>query len=87
MPVIGGVAEWLFVTVVLVIAVIAWLVRGRPRYPGPRLVGKRDDIDMEELEEAERELRELSADHRPDDDITGDDWGPGTARPKPPVRL
>lgn len=87
MPVIGGFAEWLFVTVVLVIAVLAWLVRGRPQYPGPRLVGKDDEIDQEELEEAEREVREWDADLRPEDDIPGDDWGPGTARPKPPARL
>lgn len=87
MPIIGGLAEGLIVAVALVAAVIAWLVRGRRRYRGPRLVGGDDGIDREELEEAEREVRDLGLDHRPEDDVTGDDWGPGTARPKPPMRL
>jgi hypothetical protein len=87
MPLIGGFTEWLFVTLILVVAVIAWLVRGRPRYPGPRLLGKADEIDLDELEEAEREVRELDARQHPDEDVSGDDWGPGAARPRPPVRL
>jgi hypothetical protein len=87
MPLIGGLAEGLLVAVVLVAAVIVWLARGRRRYPGPRLVGGSDEIDREELEQAEREVRELDAGQRPEDDVPGDDWGPGTARPRPPVRL
>lgn len=87
MPFVGGLAEGLFVALALVVAVIVWLVRGRRRYPGPRLVGGTDRIDRAELEEAERQVRELDADHRSDDDVPGDDWGPGTARPKPPMRL
>jgi len=43
-----------------------------------------DDIDREELERAEREVRGLDTDARgrPLDEGVGDDWGPGT--PKPP---
>ena len=65
--------------------VALWLVRER-RYPGPRLHGK-DDIDREELEAAEREVRELERGALPDDERPGDDWGPGTGRPRPPTRL
>ncbi len=43
-----------------------------------------DGIDHEELEQAEREVKDLQQDvrGRPLDDVVGDDWGPGT--PKPP---
>jgi hypothetical protein len=43
-----------------------------------------DGIDREELEQAEREVKDLRQDvrGRPLDDVVGDDWGPGT--PKPP---
>jgi hypothetical protein len=87
MPVIGGLAEGLIVAIVLAAAVMTWVIRGRRRYPGPRLVGGDDGIDRAELEEAEREVRDLDLDHRPGDDVTGDDWGPGAARPKPPASL
>ena len=42
------------------------------------------DIDYEELEQAEKEVKNLDTDAkgRPLDDVIGDDWGPGT--PKPP---
>ena len=66
-------------------ALVVWLVR-RPRHPGPRLVGG-DGIDREELEAAEREVRELESGRIPDDGFEGDDWGPGAAQPRPPVRL
>ena len=46
-----------------------------------------DDIDYAELEAAEREVRDLGATARPDEEAPGDDWGPGTARPRPPERL
>lgn len=43
------------------------------------------DVDREELEAAEREVRELGNEVRPDDEVPGSDWGPGT--PRPPTRL
>ena len=70
---------------VLIVALVAWLVRDRS-YPGPRLHDA-EAIDREELEEAEREVRELEAGRRPDDERPGDDWGPGTGVPRPPTRL
>jgi hypothetical protein len=85
MPFVSGPVGTLLVAVVVVAAVGVWLLR-RPRHPGPRLVGS-DGIDREELEEAEREVRELEAGHRPEDGYEGDDWCPGTAQPRPPVRL
>ncbi len=70
---------------VLIVALMLWLLRDR-RYPGPRLHDG-DGIDQEELDEAEREVRELEAGRRPDEERLGDDWGPGTGRPRPPTRL
>ncbi len=40
-----------------------------------------DEIDYETLEEAEREVRDLDADAKPEDGFAGDDWGPGTRKP------
>lgn len=85
MSFIGGPVGVLLVALVLVLAVGLWLLRGR-EYPGPRLYGE-DGIDRDELEEAEREVRHLEDRHDPDEERPGDDWGPGAARPRPPVRL
>jgi hypothetical protein len=43
-----------------------------------------DDIDWEELERAEEEVKDLGADATPEDGWEGDDWGPGAPR-KPPL--
>ncbi len=75
----------LLVAVVAIVALVLWL-RRRSRYPGPRLAGD-DGIDREELEAAEREVRDLDATQRPEDGFIGDDWGPGAGRPRPPERL
>ena len=85
MSIIGGPVSVVLLAIVLVIAVALWLLRDR-RHPGPRLLDA-DGIDREELEEAEREVRELEAGQLPHEDRPGDDWGPGTGRPRPPVRL
>lgn len=85
MPYVGGPVGVLLVAGAVVVTFVAWLLRDR-RYPGPRLHGE-NTIDQEELESAEREVRRLEAHQRPDEDVLGDDWGPGTARPRPPVRL
>jgi hypothetical protein len=79
MPVIGGTVEVILVSATLLVAVALWLRRDR-RHPGPRLHGS-DGIDREELEAAEREVRDLDASARPDDERPGDDWDPGAARP------
>jgi hypothetical protein len=43
-----------------------------------------DDIDWEELEKAEDEIRDVDPLANPEDGFEGDDWGPGTP-PKPPL--
>lgn len=85
MPLVSGPVGTLLVAGVALAALVVWLVR-RQRHPGPRLVGD-DGIDREELETAEREVRDLERARQPDDGFEGDDWGPGAARPRPPVRL
>ncbi len=65
-------------TILATVALLTWLVRLAAR---PRREPMPDDIDAEELEAAEREVRELDTKVRPDDDVPGSDWGPGTARP------
>ena len=85
MPFFSGPVPVVLLTGVLVVALVLWFLRDR-RHPGPRLEGT-DGIDREELEEAEREVRELDAGLGPDQERPGDDWGPGTGRPRPPTRL
>jgi hypothetical protein len=85
MPMISGPVQTLLVALAAIIALVLWLRRDRS-YPGPRLSDD-EEIDREELEAAEREVRDLDAKQRPDDGFLGDDWGPGAGRPRPPERL
>jgi hypothetical protein len=50
---------------------------------GTRKTSLKDDIDWEELEKAEEEIRDVDPMAKPEDGFEGDDWGPGTV-PKPP---
>jgi hypothetical protein len=85
MPIIAGPFGTLLIALAAIIALVLWLRRDKT-YPGPRLQSSDgDDIDREELERAEREVRELGSQQRPEEGFTGDDWGPGT--PRPPERL
>jgi hypothetical protein len=84
-PLVTGPVGTLLVAGAVAAAFVVWLVR-RPRHPGPRLVGH-DGIDRDELEAAEQEVRELESGQRPEEGFEGDDWGPGAAKPRPPVRL
>jgi hypothetical protein len=86
MPIISGPFGTLLVAFVAIVALLLWLRRDRS-YPGPRRLSEDDKIDREELEEAEREVRDLETHHRPEDGFMGDDWGPGAGRPRPPERL
>jgi hypothetical protein len=86
MPIISGPFGTLLIAFVAIVALVLWLRRDRS-YPGPRRLSEDDKIDREELEEAEREVRDLETHHRPEDGFTGDDWGPGAGRPRPPERL
>ncbi len=44
----------------------------------------KDDIDWEELERAEQEIRDVDPLANPEDGFEGDDWGPGSPG-KPPA--
>ncbi len=69
--------------VALLAALLVWFVR---RGEGPDRPGRRSpesEVDHAELEAAEREVRDLRADLRPEEGFEGDDWGPGA--PRPPV--
>jgi hypothetical protein len=83
MPLISGPIGTLLLAIVVIVALIVWLRCDRT-YPGPRLHSNDEGIDREELEQAEREVRELGSQQRPEDGFMGDDWGPGANRPRPP---
>jgi hypothetical protein len=53
----------------------AWAARRRPRDLG--------EIDHEELEAAERDVRDLGTAVNEDEGFAGDDWGPGAGSPPP----
>lgn len=84
MPFIIGPVGTLLIAFAAIVALVLWLRRDRS-YRGPRLHSDNDGIDHDELEQAEREVRELGASQKPDDHVLGEDWGPGT--PRPPERL
>jgi hypothetical protein len=86
MPIVSGPFGTLLIAFVAIVALVLWLRRDRS-YPGPRRLSEDDAIDREELEEAEREVRDLETHHRPEHGFMGDDWGPGAGRPRPPERL
>lgn len=69
-------------TLLAAVGLVSWLIR---RARAPRRLPRPGDIDLEELEAAEREVRDMGTNVRPDDDVPGSDWGPGT--PRPPTLL
>jgi len=64
---------------IVVGALLLWLL-----VPGRRAPASPDDsiepVDIEELEAAERDVRDLGVEQRPEDGFEGDDWGPGAAK-------
>lgn len=69
-------------TLLVAAALVIWIVG---RLASPRRTPRPGDVDLAELEEAEREVRDLGTTVRPDDEVPGSDWGPGT--PRPPTHL
>lgn len=67
----------------LLAAFLVWLLRRGRHAECPRSGRADAEIDLVELEAAEREVRELDAGVRPDDGFEGDDWGPGAPRTGP----
>ena len=84
MPLVTGPVGTLLVALTALVALVLWIRRDRT-YPGPRLDSDDDGIDREELDAAEREVRDLNSGQRPDEEFPGNDWGPGS--PRPPERL
>lgn len=68
------------------IGLLGWWLR-RGERTAHRRQARREEIDWRELEEAEREVRDWGIDVRPDDDVPGADWGPGTGKPRGPELL
>jgi hypothetical protein len=66
---------------VVVIAFLAWLISPGARR-GKLGADELEPVDQEELEAAEREVRELDVHQRPEDGFEGDDWGPGASKPR-----
>lgn len=77
----------LILGIAAIIAFVVWLSRRGEEAGSYRPPPRSDDIDYAELEAAEREVRDLGATARPEDEAVGDDWGPGSPRPRPPERL
>jgi len=66
----------LLFTVVTIAALLAWLLApARRRRPMEEPVE-----DADELAAAEREVRDLGGEVRPEEGFHGDDWGPGGPR-------
>ncbi len=67
-------------TLLLLGAVLAWLLA-----PGGKRAADPDDAveppEADELEAAERDVRDLDLHQRPEEGFQGDDWGPGAGRP------
>ena len=74
MSILGGPVGTLLVALAAVIALLLWLRRDRS-YPGPRLIDD-DGIDREELEAAEREVRDLDPAARAGRGLPGRRLGP-----------
>lgn len=66
---------------VLVVGLL-WILRGNDDGEAP---DRDPSLRYGELEQAEREVRDLGTEHQAGQDIYGDDWGPGV--PRPPERL
>jgi len=70
---------WGAVAAVLALGVfLLWLFRGKQVPPSSQ--SEDEVVDAEELEEAEREVRDLDSAGQPGDDIPQDDWGPGSPK-------
>ncbi len=68
-------------TLIVVAALLLWLIMPRRR-EAPDHGGAIEPVDLDELEAAEREVRDLGVEQRPEDGFEGDDWGPGAGTPR-----
>ena len=70
---------------VLLVGVAVWLFRkpgrgGASASPPLSWEDEVEPVDAAELEAAEREVRDLDVNQRPEDGFAGDDWGPGAGK-------
>ena len=70
---------WYLVLFALLVAALAWFFLGGRgvKREQPRLRRPSEDVDYDELEQAEREVQEAA------DESSVRDWGPGTGRSQP----
>jgi hypothetical protein len=59
------------------VALAIWLLA---RFRHRTTEDRNEEIDWEELEEAEQDVRDRDINAGPEDDRYGDDWGPGTPK-------
>ena len=75
----------LIVAGALVLMLVAWRIQPRRTYTpdpdDPLDDGRPAPVDREELERAEREVRDWDPGVAPGEERPGDDWGPGSPRP------
>ena len=71
----------IFAGLVLLAGLLVWLLRGSARPTEPHTWDDHvEPVDAAELEAAEREVRDLDVNRRPEDGFEGDDWGPGSGK-------
>ncbi|MEO8633814.1 MAG: hypothetical protein ABI587_00915 [Gemmatimonadales bacterium] len=65
----------------LLVGLLVWLFR-KPAAPSepPGWEDQVEPVDAAELEAAERDVKDLDVQQRPEDGFAGDDWGPGAAK-------
>ena len=77
---------WGVVAVLVIWAAISAMRReGDDRRPDAKVPEPDDAIDHAELEQAEREIKDLDVFQQPEEGFRGDDWGPGTGKYGPPI--
>ena len=66
---------------VLLAGLLVWLLRRSAPPTEPHTWDDQvEQVDAGELEAAEREVRDLDVNRRPEDGFEGDDWGPGSGK-------
>lgn len=71
----------LIFTLIFGAAFLIWLLVPSKR-EGPDHDDAIEPVDLDALEAAEREVRDLGVEQRPEDGFEGDDWGPGAGTPR-----
>jgi len=86
MPFVDGPVGVCSSPVTVVATFVVWLLRNRP-LPPARAPRERSQYRSRGAGSGGAGSAGVETRHRPDEDALGDDWGPGAAGPRPPVRL